>query len=440
MSILDASPALAPTRWYEAPRFRRVAPIVLALYLAGEGVVAVFLRTNDWEGHRQLGIAVRTQGLPATPWPWYSLGRVTFDAALSLAPALVGRAMCYVLAVAAAWACLRMWDRMVQTHAPAAEGNAFPAAVFALLATFTLWQRDLEDCGLHMFLLFFLTTAVWHLTQERRWLGGFWLAVAIVYKTTPLLFLPFLLWKRQWRAAGWTTLFTLVLSLGPALFFGWDASMDYHRRTLDVALRSAGVRDPSENIIEKPNLENQAWTVAVARFVQTKAPGHPLHSPHPLFFQFGDLDRDRARKVVKGATLLLLVLIAWRTRRTCATPAALAMEWGAVSILAVLLSPLCWKQHLVVMLPAVFLLCRQQLQHRLPPRGRSVLLMVIAALVLLSAPDGPLGKELARLAASYKTFTVAALLAMTSLLTLDHVQANPARAKVRQDPPHGEAA
>ena len=54
--------------WYETPRFRHIAELILALVVAVEGVVAIFLRTNDWEGHRQVGILARTQGLAATPW------------------------------------------------------------------------------------------------------------------------------------------------------------------------------------------------------------------------------------------------------------------------------------------------------------------------------------------------------------------------------------
>jgi len=51
---------------------------------------------------------------------------------------------------------------------------------------------------------------------------------------------------------------------------------------------------------------------------------------------------------------------------------------------------------------------------------RSVALWVIAALTLLSAPDGPLGRDLAAVLGSYKTFTLAALLALVSVLTLHY--------------------
>ena len=53
--------------------------------------------------------------------------------------------------------------------------------------------------------------------------------------------------------------------------------------------------------------------------------------------------------MVTGATLLLLALIAWRTWRPAATSGEWAVEWSAVTILTVLLAPVCWKQHLVVM-------------------------------------------------------------------------------------------
>ena len=421
MSAIPVAPPPARAPWYDAPRARRVAAILLAMMVVAEVVVAIFLRQNDWEGHRQVGILARTQGLPAVPWPWYSLGRVTLDAALSLLPRLAGRTLCYGLAVAALSACFRIWYRMVQEQAPAPASTAWAAGVVTLLATFTVWQRDLDDCGLHLFLLFFLTAAAWFLTRGRPALAGLWLAVAIVYKTSPLLLLPFLIWKRAWRAAGWTLAFTVALSLAPAALFGWRASLDYHRRTLETALASATVRDPSQNLIQdRPNLQNQALGPAIARYLETHTPGDPLFSSHPAFIQVGDLSPAVARRVVMGATGLLLALVAWRTRRSCATSAEWAVEWGAVTILPILLAPVCWKQHLVVVLPAVFLVARHQLLSRGRPRGRTAALWTIAALTLLSAPDGPLGRDLAAVLGSYKTFTLAALLALLSVLTLDY--------------------
>jgi hypothetical protein len=425
VSAGSTPPARRP--WYETPRFRQVAELVLALVVAIEGVVAIFLRTNDWEGHRQVGILARTQGLAATPWPWYSLGRVAFDAALSWLPRLAGRALCYVLAVVALGACLHLWDRMVDREAPAGKPTVFAATVATLFATFTLWQRDLDDCGLHLFLLFFLTAAGWYLVRGRKVIAGFWLAVAIVYKTSPLLFLPFLLWKRQWRTAGWTVAFTVLLSLLPALWFGGRATIEYHRRTLDTMLRSAAERDPGHNVIQdRPNLQNQALGPALARYLETKEPGDPLYLAHPLFRQFGHLSAERARRLVIGATLLLLGLVAWRTWRPAATSGEWAVEWSAVTILPILLAPVCWKQHLVVILPAVFLVARQQILARGRPAARSVALRLIALLGLLSAPDGPLGRDLAGLLGSYKTFTLAALLALISVLTLRYRRPAPA--------------
>jgi len=429
-------PAPPHRPWYETPRFRHIAELVLALVVAGEGVVAIFLRNNDWEGHRQVGILARTQGLAATPWPWNSLGRVAFDAALSLLPRLAGRALCYMLAVVVLGACLYLWDRMVDREAPAAKPTVFAATVASLFATFTLWQRDLDDCGLHLFLLFFLTASAWYLVRGRKVFSGFWLAVAIVYKTSPALFLPFLLWKRQWRIAGWAVGFTLLLSILPALWFGGGAAFEYHRRTLDTMLRSARVQDPSQNLIQdRPSLQNQALGPALARYLETHPPGDPLVLAHPLFRQFGDLAPERARRVVTGATLLLVALIAWRTSslgslgspgRSAPTSGEWAVEWSAVTILPVLLAPVCWKQHLVVMLPAVFLVAREQILRGGRPVARSAAVWLIALLCLLSAPDGPLGRDRAALLGSYKTFTLAALLALISVLTLHYRRPRPA--------------
>jgi hypothetical protein len=206
------------------------------------------------------------------------------------------------------------------------------------------------------------------LHQGRAGQSGFWLAAAISYKSTPLLFLPLLMWKRQWRVCGWTLGFVLLLNIGPALWLGWSDTIDYHRRWLARAWQCASEPDPSSHVVEPPKQHNQSLKSALARLVQTYPPGHLLHLEHPWFVQFGNLDVGRARRFVSVATLLILAAIGWRMRRRGWEPAQrptdLGIEWAATGLLAALLSPLCWKQHLVLTVPVMYLVIRHQLLQR----------------------------------------------------------------------------
>ena len=139
----------------------------------------------------------------------------------------------------------------------------------------------------------------------------------------------------------------------------------------------------------------------------------------PGFVQFFDLDVDTARRFVKGSVLMLLLGLAWkaRSRRDEECVNLLPAEWAGVGLMAALLSPLCWKQHLVMCLPALFLTIREQLLTEHQARWRTWAVGAFAVLVLLSS-RGMIPYDWAILALTYKTFTIAALIALTLLVTL----------------------
>ncbi len=410
--------------WYLTPRFRQVAATALIVFAAVEAYVAIGVRYNDIGGHIASGDLLLKQGPAAVNWFWYPFGRMSWNSVLALFGQHGGKTVCFTLSMVAVFATFRMWHQMAERRTAGSAELSFAAAVFTVLASCTLIQRDLDECGLHLQLLFFLTAAVFSLTQGRQRLCGFWTAVAITFKTTPLLFVPFLLWKRKWQAAGWSVAFTLLLNFAPAAVFGWNETLVYHGRWLDAAQRSAEVRDPSMNAIEPARHLNQSLTMTLSRFVQTYRPGHDLYLDKPGFVQILDLDVDIARRFVKGSILVLLLALAWkaRSRRDEEHVNLLPAEWAGVGLMATLLSPLCWKQHLVMCLPALFLTIREQLATGHQVRWRTWAVGAFAALVILSS-RGAIPYDWAILALTYKTFTIAALIALALLVTL------PARAR-----------
>src|SRR6185369_11603303 len=101
----------------------------------------------------------------------YPVGRVMMDGLLALAPVRVSRAICYLLAILAVYGCYCIWQRMIDAGSqgagsqeagrpagggPANEGVSFAAAVCSVVLIVGYMLRDLDDCGLQLFLLFFL--------------------------------------------------------------------------------------------------------------------------------------------------------------------------------------------------------------------------------------------------------------------------------------------
>src|SRR5262249_28466914 len=150
-------------------------------------------------------------------------------------------------------------------------------------------------------------------------------------------------------------------NLAPVLYLGWDTTLDCHRNWLEFSHRCMTIADPSLNPLEPPRHLNQGLAHAVARYVQNYPPGHPLALNHLWFVQFGNLEPHLAKRAVQAVLLLLAGVLAWRFRRPLRTEpdtGDLAHEWAAVTLLCALLSPLCWLQHLVLIIPCVFLWCR----------------------------------------------------------------------------------
>ena len=398
------------------PRSTWLLIAAAAAVVAVEGVYAVFKRTNDYNVHLWYGnwfLEGRPYSAPGAGF--YPLGRVWFDAGFASVEYYTGRAFCYVAALAGLGLSLVMWRRLSGAAAPLPEGKAAAAAWWTVLVLAAFLVRDLDECGLHLLLLFFLSAAGYARMHGRSAATGFWLAVAVVYKATPLLFLPLLVWKREWRTAGWTVAFTAALSLLPATYLGWNETLSAHRawfvRTADILGKQEAY--PSSPGFEPPKQQNVSLRAAFARFVESHPPGHPLRLDHPLFVQPGNLPPRQAKAAVMGLTLLLGAAIAWRMRRQWsagpvrpggAVSADFAPEWAVACLFTSLMSPVCWRQHLVLALPCVYLVARERLRPGAVGGWRKWFPAVAGAVFLL-AHRTVIGTDLAHVAVSYKLDT-----------------------------------
>ncbi len=417
----NKSDTIQESCWYTSRRFRVNSFKILGLIIIFQSIVGIFLRDNDFLWHYDHGIyfikgdLLKHSGAPNT------LGRLMMDAILGIQNYYVARTFSFVLALIALVNSLRMWNRMADERALVSKQIAFAATVFSLglLSPFVL--RDLDECGLQIFLLFFLTSAAYTVNLGRPILCGFWLGVAATYKTTPLLFLPFLIWKRQWKPALWTIIFITILNLLPAVFIGWEKTVSFNLRWLERTKLDLSRQDPSiPTSFEAPKHQNQSLPFAIARYLQTYPPGHVLYIDHPLFVQFGNLAPTSANYTVKGALLIFVGMLAWRFRHSWKNQFKkdnFAPEWTTVMLLCALLSPLNWRHHYVLAIPAVLLVLRTHLHLHFIPRWRSIILGVIAfKIVLLNRFF--LGHDLSIILLSYKFDTFTMILVILLVLTI----------------------
>ncbi len=411
------APALGSSsrRWTTPPRLTRLLLSVAALVVFVEGFYAVFWRKNDYSVHVIYGgffldgQPFKTDGATA----FYPLGRLWMNAALASFDYHVGRTLCYLGAVLSLGLTFRMWSELARASVPLPNEKRTAAIGWTVAVLLPYLIRDLDECGLQLLLLFFLTAAGYSFAHGRKAMTGFWLGVAIIYKATPLLFLPLLLWKREWRAAAATALFTIVLSLLPATYLGWDQTLAAHKFWFSRAGAILENQDayPSVPGIEAPKTQNVSLKALAARYLETHPPGHPLHVDHPLFLQFGRLNPSAARASVTAFILLLGAGIAWRMRRRWNRPLDdphFAPEWAVACLFAALMSPLCWRQHLVMVLPCAYLVARERVVSIGPADWRKWLTVVAACAILFTRRE-IIGRDLAHVLLTYKLDTVAVL-------------------------------
>lgn len=404
--------------WNAATHRHRIATFAIAIFLVVESVIAIGYRENDFEWHRNLGRTFLAGAPYAEGGQWYPLGRAMIDTVPAVLNKYVARGLSYTLAIAALVAVVRGWGKLAGPQ----PGNAradWTAALVTFGLSIGLIQRDLDECGLQILLLFMLTAGALALRGGRLATAGGWLALAATYKSTPILFLPFLLWKRQWRAATWMALVVVALNVAPAMYLGTSTMLYGNRLFLTQTWLISQLPDPTQNGVERAKAQNQSLVAVGARYLMTFDSHHPAYVDHPGYLQFGRHSGESATRIIKVGLMLFAVALAWRCRPTSSDFANsdFANQWAVVCALCTLLAPLCWKQHLVLTLPCLFLSIRAELDPQLRSKWRIATLVFIAVLMMGTGRE-LIGRDLSHLLSSYKIHALAALMSMGLVLTI----------------------
>jgi hypothetical protein len=228
--------------------------------------------------------------------------------------------------------------------------------------------------------------------------GGLALAAAASAKAVPIVFLPYLLYKRAWRAAAWTAGFLVVLNVAlPFAVFGPARAAQHWRAWRSVA--AAETADPT------PHHMNQSLLAAAKRLLTAEGSERdPVHYAVAAW---------PTQRVVMGFYLLaglgaLGLALAFRRHPPglAAPPPALAAELAVCLAAMPLVSPLAWKAHFVTLLAAYWLVWRVL-------RGRVAWTIWWASLacLTLSAP-ALVGERVNNVLESLNVITVGALLVL----------------------------
>jgi Glycosyltransferase family 87 len=252
---------------------------------------------------------------------------------------------------------------------------------FALALPFIVNNFELLQINMILF-----TLALWGLFLQangREAAGGIAIAAAAATKVMAIAFLPYLLYRKRWRAAFWTAAASLFFFFCPALLLGWAKFWRDVALWLPALHASWGAGNATQSVYSM-------WDrIFGYGYIPFAVPGTFILP----------LSGARSAKLAWEITCAIVGVLAVIAFRGTPQPGSrwAQVEWAAVFVAATVLSPLARKSYFVVLLLPYALLYAAWRSTDLDPRARRVLRNVIFVSFALSVPTmhDLIGKSLA---------------------------------------------
>jgi hypothetical protein len=241
-------------------------------------------------------------------------------------------------------------DKTARVAAVAALATLFAAT--KLRSEFQMWQTNILLMAALVLALRFL--------DSRPRLAGLLLGLAFDIKYLPIVFLPYLLLRRRFVAAGWFCIGIVAFALAPALVTGWSTNLHYWAQALSGIAQLFGIPMtgiPPANIDPISIGHSISITSGVSRLLGD--------APHALAF------------AVVACIAAAIVVLLWRIYRRVEMPllvwpsveqqsaqpwrALIVLEWTALVALDLAFSPQTNPRHasllLMLFVPMAAMLC-----------------------------------------------------------------------------------
>jgi hypothetical protein len=337
-------------------------------------------------------------------------------------PELPGALAWYYTKLVLAFLSLLMIFRLVED-----PERPFPEWAKALTVLLSLKpiMGDLTHGNVNLVILFLVIAALYAYRSGKDLLSGVVLALAIVCKVTPALFVPYFIWKRAWKTlAGCAVGLLLFYVVIPGLFLGQRHNLQLLDSWADVMIRPA-----LEGKVAYSEHYNQSIPGLVSRLL-THSPSFSDwidgHIYHPLaYHNIASLTQGQAKLIILGCGALFGLMVLW----CCRTPVNERGGWHAAAeysiiILGMLLfSERTWKHHCVTLaLPFAVVCYRLALASEWKPR--LAMAGVLGGVALLMASTSILGvgervDDLGRLSQVYGAYVwVFVILTITMIVFL----------------------
>jgi hypothetical protein len=291
-------------------------------------------------------------------------------APLADAPAGFGRAgmlpyadsvaICYVLNLAfLALAMNLLASALEGRHGPPAGSRRWWALrLWPAFACLIPVGHTLMRGQVNLLLLALLCGAIAAFVRSHSFRAGLWLAGAICLKIIPAFLLIFPLWRRDRRfLAGCAAGLAVGLVLIPLAVLGPERTVDCYRKLTTVliapGLGAGGDESRAEELINVTATDSQSVLAVLHNTL------HPDWASRPPKASRG----VRLASYLICGTMTLLTLLAYGRRRPD-DPAAAVLCWGLLSLVMILLSPVCHLHYFTLSVLAVAGLFEAHWQRR----------------------------------------------------------------------------
>ncbi len=240
--------------------------------------------------------------------------------------------------------------------------------------------------NINTFLLLLLVLAYYALAAGRSGAAGLILALTATFKVTPLLFLPWLIFRKEWRGvAGFLAGIVLWVALVPALFYGPRRTMEETRYWVGTVLlpvvKSAGAEGPEALHNSGSSLPRIVVTLLADRGRNNSGEDHKEDS-HPAFAVMSAGWAKIIAYVLAVGGILITLLV---TRREKGFG---VIGFGLVAATMLIVSPVSRGAHFVQLYPLVACLMAMAFQGNSSEKrlaGRTLIAGISVTFLLLGS-------------------------------------------------------
>ncbi|QEH38024.1 Polyprenol-phosphate-mannose-dependent alpha-(1-2)-phosphatidylinositol mannoside mannosyltransferase [Aquisphaera giovannonii] len=380
-----------------APRretLRRFSPYVFWLLWAGIVLVAAAFYYPKAADDRSAFVRWRPQVLRF--WQGENIYDKTFFPNPPILPITVGPLMAMPAAAAAmTWFAIKIALTTVamvicfRVVRPGSKPYPLFFQSMILLLSLRPILGDLHHGNINLLILFLIVGMFEAWRRGHDVVAGLLLGLAISYKVTPALFLPYFAYKRSWKAVASTFLgLLLFLVVVPSLIVGPRFNLEcfamwWHRMLTPFLVEGAS----------SPQEVNQSLPGVLTRLLTEIPPGTNRYDLH-LDVNLVSWPPQAVGYLIKGVSLGFLALLAFfcRTQSEDRRDPRFLAEFALVVLTMLFVSERSWKHHFVtLLLPYTYLVAELYAPSRRPGSRIAIGAVLALSCVLMATTSSEVG-------------------------------------------------